>query len=266
MVRPKAIPQRSSEAAALVIAEGHDNMEVVPSPAGTIPGSLMSQSQTLSTMASNSGAIQGALDGEIAEKDSSIVIEGHMPSSAIINKEEDDNHLTDDGPNTINAVPSSTVAVNPTDSMVTDDSASVATPLAIPGPAMSKGSTNEGGGDKRQSKRLSSKGSKKSASCDKSKKPHRFRPGTVALREIRKMQRTTELVIPQMVFKRMVKGIVNSIDATIRCESVAIKALQEATESFLIKRFQDANDCAILANRNTITARDMDLAKNISRR
>ena len=36
------------------------------------------------------------------------------------------------------------------------------------------------------------------------KKPHRYRPGTVALREIRRYQKSTELLIRKLPFQRLV--------------------------------------------------------------
>ena len=66
------------------------------------------------------------------------------------------------------------------------------------------------------------------------KKPHRFRPGTVALREIRKYQRSTDLLIRKMPFQRVVREIAQDHKTDLRFQSSAIAALQEAAEAYLI--------------------------------
>lgn len=95
------------------------------------------------------------------------------------------------------------------------------------------------------------------------RKPHRFLPGTVALREIRRYQRSTDLLIPRVSFRRMVREIMLDINAELRCQSSAVLAMQEASESFLVRLFSDTNMCAIHARRNTITVKDMELAQRI---
>ena len=62
------------------------------------------------------------------------------------------------------------------------------------------------------------------------KKPHRYRPGTVALREIRKYQKTTELLIRKLPFQRLVREIAQDFKTDLRFQSTAILALQEASE------------------------------------
>ena len=95
------------------------------------------------------------------------------------------------------------------------------------------------------------------------KKPHRFKPGTVAIREIKKYQKSTELLIRKVPFQRLVKEISSSYKADIRFQAMAILALQEASESFLVGLFEDTNLCAIHSKRVTIMAKDMQLARRI---
>ncbi|KAG6911185.1 histone H3-like centromeric protein hH3v [Tephrocybe rancida] len=103
------------------------------------------------------------------------------------------------------------------------------------------------------------------------KKPHRFRPGTVALREIRKYQKSTDLLIRRLPFSRVVREIAMDMitdendysDSALRWQSSAILALQEATEAYLVHLFEDANLCAIHAKRVTIMTRDIQLARRI---
>ena len=73
------------------------------------------------------------------------------------------------------------------------------------------------------------------------KKPHRYRPGTVALREIRKYQKTTELLIRKLPFQRLVKEIVQQYKGDLRMQSSAVLALQEASEAYLVSLFEDTN-------------------------
>lgn len=101
-------------------------------------------------------------------------------------------------------------------------------------------------------------------------KPHRFRPGTVALREIRRYQKSTELLIRKQPFQRLVREIAfdlyNRNDISIpelRFQTSAIAALQEAAEAHLTGLFEDTNLCALHAKRVTIMPKDMQLARRI---
>ncbi|KAL0888024.1 hypothetical protein Bca101_012007 [Brassica carinata] len=95
------------------------------------------------------------------------------------------------------------------------------------------------------------------------KKRYRYRPGTVALREIRKYQKSTEPLIPRLPFERLVKEIGQSFKAELRFGSSAIDALQEAAETFLVDLFHDTNMFAIHAKRVTIMRNDIMLAKRL---
>ena len=95
------------------------------------------------------------------------------------------------------------------------------------------------------------------------KKPHRFRPGTVALRQIRKYQKSTDLLIRKRPFWRLVSEIGQEIKSDLRWQSTAILALQEASEAYLVGLFEDTNLCAIHAKRVTIMPKDIQLARRI---
>ena len=95
------------------------------------------------------------------------------------------------------------------------------------------------------------------------KKPHRYRPGTVALREIRRFQKTTELLIKKLPFQRLVRDIARDFKSDLRFQSSALGALQEAAEAYLVGLFEDTNLCAIHAKRITIMPKDMQLARRI---
>ena len=95
------------------------------------------------------------------------------------------------------------------------------------------------------------------------KKPHRYRPGTVALREIKRYQKSTELLIRKLPFQKLVREIASSFKSDLRFQSSAVLALQEATEAYLVGLFEDTNLCAIHAKRVTIMPKDMQLARRI---
>ena len=95
------------------------------------------------------------------------------------------------------------------------------------------------------------------------KKPHRFRPGTVALREIRKFQKSTDLLIRKLPFQRLVREISQDYKTDLRFQANAIAALQEASEAYLVGLFEDTNLCAIHAKRVTIMPKDIQLARRI---
>ena len=98
------------------------------------------------------------------------------------------------------------------------------------------------------------------------RRPHRFRPGTVALREIRRYQKSSELLIRKLPFQRLVREIANDIKTDLRFQTAACLALQESCEAFLVRLFDNANLCAIHAKRVTLMPKDMQLAVRISGR
>jgi len=95
-------------------------------------------------------------------------------------------------------------------------------------------------------------------------KPHRYRPGTVALREIRRYQKSSELLIRKLPFSRFVREIAqNMFKNTYRMQANALLAMQEAAEAYLVRLFEDSNLCAIHAKRVTILPKDIQLARRI---
>lgn len=111
---------------------------------------------------------------------------------------------------------------------------------------------------------LATKAARKSAPATGGvKKPHRYRPGTVALREIRRYQKSTELLIRKLPFQRLVREIAQDFKTDLRFQSSAIGALQEASEAYLVALFEDTNLCAIHAKRVTIMPKDIQLARRI---
>ncbi|KAG6783413.1 hypothetical protein POTOM_012860 [Populus tomentosa] len=127
--------------------------------------------------------------------------------------------------------------------------------------ARTKQTARKSTGGKAPRKQLATKAARKSAPATGGvKKPHRFRPGTVALREIRKYQKSTELLIRKLPFQRLVREIAQDFKTDLRFQSSAVAALQEAAEAYLVGLFEDTNLCAIHAKRVTIMPKDIQLA------
>ncbi|XP_047159004.1 histone H3-like centromeric protein HTR12, partial [Vigna umbellata] len=81
----------------------------------------------------------------------------------------------------------------------------------------------------------------------------RSKPGTAALREIRRFQRSCELLIPAAPFIRCVKQITHQFSTEVsRWTPEAVIALQEAAEECLVHLFEDGMLCAIHARRVTL--------------
>ncbi|KIW35781.1 histone H3 [Exophiala oligosperma] len=95
------------------------------------------------------------------------------------------------------------------------------------------------------------------------KRARRYRPGTVALREIRRYQKSTDLLIRKLPFQRLVREIAQSLNSDLRFQSSALGALQEAAENYLVSLFEDTNWCTIHAKRVTIQSKDMQLARRL---
>ena len=119
-------------------------------------------------------------------------------------------------------------------------------------------------GGKVPRKQLASKAARKSAPAIVwVMKPHCYCPGTVALREIRRYQKSTELLISKRPFQRLVREITQVLRTDLRFQCSALIALQEASEAYLVDLFEDTNLCAIHAKRVAIMPKDIHLARRI---
>jgi histone H3 len=94
-------------------------------------------------------------------------------------------------------------------------------------------------------------------------KPKRYRPGEVALKEIRKYQKTTEPLMRRLPFQRLVREIADDLGESLRFQTTALLMLQEAAEAYLVGLFEDGHLCAIHARRVTIMPKDLQLARRI---
>ena len=130
--------------------------------------------------------------------------------------------------------------------------------------ARTKQSARRSTGGKAPRQQLATKAARKSIPTSGGvKKPHRYRPGTVALREIRRYQKSTDLLIRKAPFQRLVKQIAQEIKESVRFQSTAVLALQEASKYYLVGLFEDTNMCTLHGKRVTITPKDMQLARRI---
>eukprot|EP00405_Crypthecodinium_cohnii_P022498 CAMPEP_0206468854 /NCGR_PEP_ID=MMETSP0324_2-20121206/29895_1 /ASSEMBLY_ACC=CAM_ASM_000836 /TAXON_ID=2866 /ORGANISM="Crypthecodinium cohnii, Strain Seligo" /LENGTH=159 /DNA_ID=CAMNT_0053942427 /DNA_START=85 /DNA_END=564 /DNA_ORIENTATION=+ len=100
--------------------------------------------------------------------------------------------------------------------------------------------------------------------ADKKKRLH---PGTLALREIRKYQKSTDLLLLKLPFQRLVREIAEGLqpmrEDMIKFQSQALLAIQEAAEAYMVGLFEDTNLCCIHAKRVTIMQQDMLLARRL---
>jgi histone H3 len=97
------------------------------------------------------------------------------------------------------------------------------------------------------------------------KPPESYRPGTVALREIRKYQKSTDLLIRKLPFQRFLREVTQGFRGDLRYTATALAASQEASEAYLIGLMEDTNLCAIHARRVTIMPKDIQLSRRIRR-
>lgn len=108
------------------------------------------------------------------------------------------------------------------------------------------------------------KGGVKNGTQEEGVKKRRNKPGTVALREIKKYQRTEEQrMFARAPLMRRVREIMADFDKDFRLQAVAAEAIHEASEAYLVSMLEDANLCAIHARRQTLMKKDVNLALRI---
>ncbi|MFZ8905265.1 MAG: histone H3 [bacterium] len=132
--------------------------------------------------------------------------------------------------------------------------------------ARTKQTARKSTGGKPARKQLATKAARKSnprPATGGVKKPHRYRPGTVALREIRRYQKNVDLLIRKLPFQRLVREIAQDWKSDLRFQGSAVLAVQEATEHYLTCFNEDTNIAALHAKRVTIMPKDMQLVRRI---
>ncbi|RTG82389.1 histone H3 [Schistosoma bovis] len=101
--------------------------------------------------------------------------------------------------------------------------------------ARTKQTARKSTGVKAPRKQLATKTVSKSATATGGiKKPHRYHPGTVVLHEIRRCQKSTELLIPKLPFRRLVREIAQNLKTDLCFQSSAVSALHEARDVYLV--------------------------------
>ena len=119
-------------------------------------------------------------------------------------------------------------------------------------------------GGKAPRKQLATKAVQKSApDTGGIKKPHCYHPGTVALREIRKYQKSCDLLVQKEPFRRLVRAIAQDYKVDHRMQTASVLALQEASEAYMVGLFEETNLCATHAKRVTVMPKDIQLARHI---
>ncbi len=127
--------------------------------------------------------------------------------------------------------------------------------------ARTKQTARNSAGGKAPRKQLATKSARKAAPKQGGvKKPHCYRPGTVALREIRRYQKSTDLLIRKLPFQRLVREIGIDFKKDGRFQASALLGLQEAAEAYLVGLFEDSMLCAVHGKRVTIMPKDIHLA------
>ena len=132
--------------------------------------------------------------------------------------------------------------------------------------ARTKQTARKSNGGKCPRKRLATKCARQlHRACGGVKKPTRYRPSTVALRQIRKYQKSTELLIQKIPFQRLVREVFQNIspNVVLRIQSTALLALQEASEGYLVNLFEDSLLTCVHAGRVTLKVKDMHLARRL---
>ena len=125
--------------------------------------------------------------------------------------------------------------------------------------ARTKQTARNSTGGKTPRKTLNTRHSRSNNPLGGVKKPRRYRPGTIVLREIRKYQKSTNLLIRCLPFQRLVREVSQQIKSDLRFQSTALLALQEAAEAYLVSMFEEVNLIAIHGKRVTIQVKDIQL-------
>lgn len=106
---------------------------------------------------------------------------------------------------------------------------------------------------------------------NKMARTHRYRPGTVALREIRRYQKSTDILFRRLPMQRLYRDVLkdmkdafgNPVSGTLRLQSQALKNLDEIVQSFMISKYEAANECTIHAKRVTLMKKDLELIEKL---
>lgn len=96
------------------------------------------------------------------------------------------------------------------------------------------------------------------------RKPHRWKPGTGALFEIRRMQTRTDTLLPRDPFRRVVRGLASEYRSDYRFQADAFQALQEAAEAYVVQYLAEAYKLALLEKKVTLMPRHMQALRSVA--
>lgn len=129
--------------------------------------------------------------------------------------------------------------------------------------ARTKQTARKSTGGKAPRKQLATKAARKSAIPSSGIKKPRYKTGTVALKEIRRYQKSTEFLIRKLPFQRICKRLCQQQNVEMRFQVNALEVFQEAAEGFLVGFFEDARHCATHAKRVTVMPKDLALVMKL---
>ena len=113
------------------------------------------------------------------------------------------------------------------------------------------------------------KGTKAQTNTTVKKGSGRARPGIQALREIRRYQKSTELLLRKAPFQRLIRSVCADIREKLggakqyRIQGLCVKALQEASEAYLVALLEESNMCTVHGKRVTLMPKDITFALRI---
>lgn len=94
-------------------------------------------------------------------------------------------------------------------------------------------------------------------------KKYRFKPGTVALRDIKKYQKSTDLIFQKLPFQKLVRKILEGKDVKISKHIFIL--LQYYIEQFITNILKQANNISTHFKRTKVLASDIDLLLSLNK-
>ena len=95
------------------------------------------------------------------------------------------------------------------------------------------------------------------------RKPHRWKSGTVALREMRRYQKETRLLIPKAPLQRIIRDLAREHKDDVRFSKEALYEIHEYIEAALTKMFDKSNLLCLHSKRKTVSGKDFNMARKI---
>lgn len=105
--------------------------------------------------------------------------------------------------------------------------------------------------------------SKKTSKSRGEKKTRHFKPGTVALREVKRYQKTSGFLIASLPFERLVREVAQDFKADLRFSRSAVALIQLITEHYLVGILEESVLVAISAKRVSVQPKDVHLVRRI---